>query len=384
MNSNKNKLVMRTKAILAVLTSLMVVIFISCENSALNPNEDLGILPESFSVEIPRALTTGTLKSTGLKSTSDDAEGDDIYAMLAFFIYIGEQSAELVEDIILSIAIHGINKPMELSFVSEDDLRTKNLVVVNDAEFEDKVYDHGLTITDAESESNEDGGKALQVFWNTDPVSGVAIFKLYNLDRNTDNTYINTIYRIDYTNKATVEYDETMVVMISGLPLAEPSVDRYSLETMKMFVGRKGEVVDLYGNSNHPNAYLFNEENVGFNWAFVASGYTNEDLGVAEIGLPPSDLEDDTRETILGDYAIKQVFTDEINDWFLANFGVKPDSADLSERLQHVDAPGYFANGSFIQAGTMPGEEYSEIDSRITSLIPYKPSDVSSLILEFN
>ena len=375
---------MRTKVILSVLATLLVFLFMSCEDTAVNPTEDLGILPESFSVKIPGSLTSETLKSAGMKSTSsEDPEGDDVYAMLAFFIYVGEQSADLVEDIILSIAIHGINKPMELSFVSDDDSRLKNLTVINDAEFEGELYEHGLTITDAESESEEDGGKAMQVFWNTNPVNGISIIKPFNLDRRSSGTFLNTMYRVEYTNKATVNYDESMVVMISGLPLADPSADRFSLETMKMFVGRKGDAVDVYGNSNHPNAYLFNEDNVGFNWAFVASGYTNVDMGVAEVGLPPSDLNDDSRETILGDYAIKQVFTNEINDWFIANFGVKPDSADLSQRLQHVDAPGYFADGSLVQAGTMPGEEYAEIDSRITSLSPFKPSEVSTLVLSF-
>ena len=51
----------------------------------------------------------------------------------------------------------------------------KNLVVVEAPEFEGRTWEYGLTITDAESEGNEDGGKAMQIFWNSDPRKGLPL-----------------------------------------------------------------------------------------------------------------------------------------------------------------------------------------------------------------
>ena len=383
MNINKNILIMRTKSFIAIFILAVAFIFTSCENSAVDPTVDLGILPESFKVDVPGALSYTTTKSTGTKSTNDDFEGQDIYQLLGLFIHVGEESAQLVEDIIYAISVHGINKPMEISFVSDDDLRTKNLVVIDDAEFEGKLYDHAFTITDAESEENADGGKAMQVFWNSNPVDGIAIIKPFNINRETSGVLLETMYRIEYTNKVTTSYDETMKVMISGLPLTAASADPFSIETLQMFVGRKGDIVDVFGNSNHPNAYLIYNDDPGFNWAFVASGYNSKNIGVAEVGLPPSDLNTTSRREILEDYSIKQVFTDEINRYFIDNYSVQPDSAQLSTLLQETEAPGYFANGGFVQAGTMPDDNYIEIDSRIDNLTPFNPLEVSNLTLFF-
>lgn len=380
----KLRIMKTTKIYLSAIVLALVFIFTSCDNTGLNNNEDFGILPDNFKVDIPSSITQGNLKNATLKSAQGDTlSGNEIYEMLGFFIEVGEESANIVEEIIWAIRVYGINKPMELSFISDDDSRSKNLVVKDLVEFESVSYDHGLTITDAQSEGNDDGGKAMQVFWNSDPIAGVAIIKPFNLDRNTNGTFMDAMYRVEYSAAGTAVYDETMLVSITGLPLEEGIDGRFSLETMKMFVGRKDTVVDVYGNSNHPNAYLFVDETVGFNWAFVASGTTDDEIGVAEVGLPPSDLTDGTRKAILEDYSIKQVFTEQINQWFLETWGIRPDSSDVANYLQNADAPGYFDEDGFIQAGEMPNNNYTEISSRILDLTPYKPADISELTIDF-
>jgi hypothetical protein len=91
--------------------------------------------------------------------------------------------AKIVHDIIRSIRHYEINRPMEVTFESDDDGRVKHLVVVKDSEFDGQVWEFQLTITDVDSEGNEDGGKALQVFWNRNPMKGISILKPYNIDR---------------------------------------------------------------------------------------------------------------------------------------------------------------------------------------------------------
>jgi hypothetical protein len=179
-------------------------------------------------------------------------------------------------------------------------------VVVKDSEFDGQMWEFQLTITDADSEGNDDGGKALQVFWNRHPMKGIAILKPYNIDRLNSADMGDAMFRIDY-NEDDLFYDATMMVYAAGLPMPSPLENPFALKSLKMFAGKKGDIIDVYGNSDHPNAILISGT-PGFNWAFVAAGNDVKDLGVAEVGLPPSNLDEPSREKLLGYYAIGEVW----------------------------------------------------------------------------
>lgn len=377
---------MKTRNLILAAFSILALLVTSCEQNPINSKDNLGILPERFGVDIPSSLSQGDLKSAQLKSANEEGDtlsGDEIYELLGLFIHVGDESAQMVENIIFAIAIYNLDEPKTLSFVGDDDKRLKNLKVTEAGQYNGITYDYKLTITDADSESDEDGGLAMEVLWNNKPIEGVAILKPFNIDRTTSGIYQNTMYRIYYSEKGDELYDATMQVEIGGLPLADPSVDPFSIETLKMFVGKKGDIIDVRGNSNHPNAKLFTDNYHGFNWAFVASAVESENIAVAELGLPPSDLNDDSRTGILDEYAIKKVFTEEINQWFIDTWSVQPDSTDLSNYLKNADAPGYFENKGFVQAGVSPGTQYDVIEGRIENLAPFNPSVLSELEIEF-
>jgi len=99
--------------------------------------------------------------------------------------------------------------------------------------------------------------------------------------------------------------------------------------------------------------------------------------------LPPSGLDEDSRNVLLKDYSIKNVLTEEINAWFLDAFGFRPDSTDLAGYLQNADAPGYFAEHGFVQGGTSPGSEYDDLVEQIQELAPYNPKEVNELAIDF-
>ncbi|MBK7649884.1 MAG: hypothetical protein IPJ20_02815 [Flammeovirgaceae bacterium] len=80
-------------------------------------------------------------------------------------------------------------------------------------------------------------------------MSGIAIIKPYNCDRTHNNNVKDAVFRIDYTEASTLGYDAQMEVSISGLPLANPLEDPFSVSTLKMFAGKKGDVVDVFGNT---------------------------------------------------------------------------------------------------------------------------------------
>jgi hypothetical protein len=353
----------------------------SCElNPSIKPQT--GILPDKFSVDIPPSISNsnagGRVEGRKAGRTAESLNGNLIYLNLATFIAVGEGAGKLVEEIILGIKIYHIDRVMTLTYVGDDDNRTKNLVVTAQVEYEGTNWDYALTITDADSEGNTDGGKALQVFWNKEaPVKGIAIIKPYNCDRNKNAGAPDAMFRINYSEAGDHGYDATMEVLISGLPLPSAVESPYAVNSLRMFVGKKGDVVDVYGNSNHPNAILFSGT-PGFDWAFVASSNDSQNIGVAEVGLPSNTLDSDDRTVLLKDYSVKNVFTNEILD-------VWPniDQTTLDEYLSNTAAPGYFNSNGFVSGGTSPGEQYDVLVSRLGALSPYNPKQVNELALTF-
>lgn len=363
------------------LAGLFSLTLTSCENNeSIQPQQDL--LPQKFSVDIPQSLSNTNSVRSGRASgriKEDTLQGNDIYLHLNTFIAVGEGAAQLVEEFINGIRKYKIDRIQSLTYRSEDDNRIKNLVVLSDVDYEGRLWDYQLTITDAESETQPDGGKALQIFWNKSrEISGIAIIKPYNCDRIQNVTAKDAVFRIDYTEASTLNYDAQMEVSISGLPLANPLQDPFSVSALKMFVGKKGDAVDVFGNTDHPNAILFTG-NTGFNWAFVASGSDSKNIGVAEVGLPPSQLDETDRNVLLKEYSIRNVFTDEITAVWP---GINQDL--LAAYLSNTAAPGYFdAKKGFLTGGISPGAEWDELAPRITGLTPFNPKVLHELAITF-
>lgn len=357
----------------------------SCQKEDIDTPTEESVLPSRFKVDIPSSISNySSLKSGSiLKSAKGDTiKGDSIYQNLRTFVAIGEGASDIVQELITSIAVYRINKPMTVSFESEDDHRVKNLIVKENVNFNGRAWKYMLTIYDAASLANPDSGKAIQIFWNTSPIEGISILKPYNINRTKDSSMPDAMFRIEYSEVADQSYDSHMIVDIAGLPLADPKVEPYSIKSLSMFVGKKGDIIDVYGNSNHPNARFFTEDQ-GFDWAFVASANENKNISVAEVGLPPCNLASTSRQVLLNDYSIKKVLTDQINEWFMQIFGLRPNSNDLASYLKNADAPGFFTHRGFVQAGTAPNTDYDPLISRIANLTPYSPKAVSELTINF-
>ena len=298
---------------------------------------------------------------------------------LTTFIRVGEIGAEIVEHVIWAISTYKINKPMILTYESEDDGEVKTLEVIENPEFDGVTWEFQLTITDVESEGNDDGGSGLQIFWNRKPVKGIALIKPANLDRVHDNYQGNAMFRIDYSEGGEYEYDAHMTVSAANLPVPPAFADPYGMKTLKMFAGKKGDIIDVFGNSDYPNAYFFsNEIGVGFNWAFVAAGDKTKDIGVAEVGLPRNDLDQPSRSVLLEDYSVKNVLTEAILAW---NPSLPPTL--VNAYLANTEAPGYFDTFGFVSAGERPDEDYAELDVRLPDMSPYNPKAIRDLTISF-
>jgi hypothetical protein len=365
--------------------------FSSCENDLFDrQGQNNGILPDQFKVDIPVALSNN-LKTALLKSSENDTlSGNHIYWYLNAFIAVGEVAADVVEATIWAISAYKIENVISLSYTSRDDDRVKNLVVTANATFQDRLWDYQLTITDAESEGHDDAGMGMQIFWNEDPIEGVAIYKPFNLNRKKHTDAPDAMASISYSSVGTGDYDACMTVEIVGLPVSASRI--YEVESLKMFVGRKGQLIDVIGNSNHPNAYFnpLDPESKGYNWAFAASGDAGSNIAVAEVGLPFSSADVSSRTSILVDNSIKNVLTREMTNFIVtsyANHGITLQPLEianfLSPYLKNAEAPGYFNASGFVAAGSAPNANYSILETRVENLTPYNPSEISNLVIDF-
>lgn len=363
------------KAVFAVLALGLAVAFQSCQKDNTEPQNESSILPANFMVEIPGALQGEDETLYGSKnSQTDTLQGGEIYRHLRTFVHVGYSGAEIVHNIILAITKYHINKPMSFTYTSEDDNRQKQLDVIEGASFEGNDYEFMLTIKDMESTTSNSLG--LELFWNRKPVTGVAIFNPHELNYNSvENPDLR--FRIDYDESGVAGYNKTMIVTIDGLKLADPLTHPYDMSTLKMFVGKNGDIVSMYGNSEHPNAKFFTDD-TGFDWAFAAAGKLSEDIGVAEVGLPSNLLDSDDRNVLLVENSIKNVFTNQI-------YEVYPDidSTTVATYLQNTEAPGFFANGHFVQAAVAPTGDYNELLDIIPGLTPYNPIEIHNLDIQF-
>ena len=354
--------------------------FTACENSLYDGpglEDENSILPDQLTVDIPAALLEDASSLKGAPAI-DTLKGREIYGHLRFFIHTGHHGAHIVRHIIYGIRRYNIDQVKTVTYESEDDGRIKNLVVVEGPEFDGRTWEYGLTITDAESEGEADGGKGMQIFWNKNPKEGISIIKPYNLDRTLEREMAHAMFRIDYSGAGEEGYDHHMVVSISDMPAIDPLLAPFAMDGMKMFVGKKGDFVDVYGNSSHPNAKFLTEK-VGYNWAFVASGSDVEDAAVVELGLPLSTVDSDERAVLLEAYSIYNVLYKEVKTiWPHASEEI------LEAWLTNTEAPGFFNNNGFIQGGEAPGDEFLPLVERIGDLAPYNPKLIANLEIMFN
>ncbi len=146
----------------------------------------------------------------------DTLQGNDIYEHLRNFIHIGEHAADIVGEIILVISWHNLSQPMSFTFTSDDDGRQKHAIIVENASFEGYNWQYKMTITDEGPSDMNNENTALQIFWDKNPIKGIAMLNPYNIDRTTDPQYAESMYRIDYSEGGEMGYSHHMIVTIDG------------------------------------------------------------------------------------------------------------------------------------------------------------------------
>lgn len=187
---------MKTVNVISILKlTMLVILFQSCQKNEVEPvDENKNIMPERFAVDIPSSISSYSYYKD---SNVDTLQGNDIYNLMRTFIYVGEGAADIVGDIILAIRLYNLNQPISFSFTSEDDGRLKQMDIAENVVFENYSWQYKMTITEIGQDANEN--TAMQIFRGKNPIKGVAILKPYNIDRNTVPIFMETMYRIDYS-----------------------------------------------------------------------------------------------------------------------------------------------------------------------------------------
>jgi len=310
---------MKKQSLITIIIFLIyTLLYIGCDQIENPVSEDNNILPETFSVDIPSALSQdeSTKKST---SGLDTLSGDEIYQYFTFFVRIGESGAEIAEHIINAISGYHIDKPMVLTYESDDDGEIKNLVVVENSEFDGIMWEFQMTISEADSKGKNKNDICMQIFWNRKPVKGIAIIKPSCIDHVHHGHQENSMLRIDYSEAGEYGYD-----------------------------------------------------------AHVASANYAENIGVAEVGLPRNNINQSSRTILLEEYSIKNVLTRALYEW---NPDLPPEL--INAYLVNTETPGYFDAYGFVASGERPDEKYAELDVRLPDMCPYNPKDIKNLTISF-
>ncbi len=335
------------------------------------------IIPPTFTVDVPDALSA---EQPAQKSTVDTLEGSQIYEHLRYFIHVGESASQIVQDIMNAIREYNLSQNVSFSY-SGDDGRVKNVVVRSNVAYNGEAWEYGMQITDAELESGDDGGVAMQVFWNLNPVQGVAILKPSYINVDEYDSWDDCMVKIEYSEADPLLYDKYMIVSVVNLPM--DGDDRFAVKNLKMFVGAKSTRTDVYGNTQHPNAWLLLPDHKGYDWAFVASAFPSEEIAVAQVGLPPDTLDESSRNVLLEDYSVYNVLRNEINQWYYQQYGQYPDSTLLSQYLVNAQAPAHFTNRGFVPQALAINPMFKDLESFIATLSPYNPRDVADMRILF-
>lgn len=353
---------------LATIIFFAIMFVISCKKEDKEETVTTNIVPSNFYVDVPDAISANV--SATYKQTNDTLKGPEIYGNLRAYIKVGENSAKLVHDIIQVIRQNNLDRPMEFNFVSKDDKRTKNVKITEGVVAENFTWRYKMEIKD------QDGSKAMQVYWKNSPIKGIAILNFYNIDRR-DVNLINkdVMYRVNY-EETTDNYQKQMLVTITNLP----KQDNGSIRNFKMFVGKNNETVELYGNSEHPYLKIIDTNTVGgYNYAFAGRANELSNVAVAKVALPSCSL--NNTQNMFTDYSVFIVLRNAILKHYNSN-----DTAYVENVLKNAKTPGYFIGSQgFVSCGTnIPSNaSFTSNFININSLEAYKPSEIATLSISF-
>jgi len=372
---------MKTRNIILIglfATALFTTLITGCKKDKKEePLPQENIIPERFYVEIPDAINSATNPQN---KKEDEIQGGDVYKHIRNFIHIGDEAAKTMRDLLIAFRKLNIYGVKTVTFKANEDGRMKKIEITEKQNYEGTTWQYKMIVTDESSKEN-----AIHFYWNIKSIKGIAFLHFYNINQNIEKRFTNTMYKIEYNEDAKGNYQKEMTVSLTNLPeeKSDGTFDKNYVKSLKMFVGKKDNMVEIYGNSHHPTVRFIDTANVwagGRNYAFVARCNDALNIAVAEVGLPPLTAEE-TGNELLKKYSVYKIFSDEIH-----SIGIK-DQTVIDSFLKNTKPPGYFMGGKgFVSSGdSIPSTnktEYLELKD-LSKLSPFKPKDVAELVIKF-
>jgi len=177
--------------------------------------------------------------------------------------------------------------------------------------------------------------------------------------------------RIDYSEAPGGGYEKMMDVLVSGI------ITTSGLSALRLTVKQQGDILHVYGNSNHPKVMAGELDLGSLSYAFRAKVNTKLNIACAEVALPPSSLET-INNTALNTYSVKEVLKGAaVVKW---GAGIAP---FVDRYLKNTNPPGYFDKDGFISAGSTTLLGYANLEN-LSDLLPYAPKSIADLKVEFS
>ena len=360
---------------------LLASIFSSCKDNDTITVPLTGVIPGNVIIDIPEALSKTDSMNLVKNDSATLINGTKIYENLRNYIYIGEASSLMMQNTLNKVSELNIKQTMNTSYLSTKDNRIKNVSVHEQVSYSDSrsVWDFELIISD-------NGNKALEIVWNLSPLKGIVTMQPHYLNLNNLDLDNETMYKITFNSAGNDMYEETVEIEIAGLPVNE--VHSLNPDNLKMFVGKNADTIDVYGNSNHPNAVLYDSTNTyGLNWMFIARADQDLNIGVAKIALPYANEFDTT--DVWTEYAMDVVISKDAHKYWdprVGDFGQPYVDSIIGVYMQNTNSPAYYDTTGFVSCGkdSIPDHSiYTDDFLNLPGAGTYIPNDIKELTIKF-
>ena len=349
---------------------IILVLIAGILGSSCSKKKKGDIVPDDMDIDLSDAISVPDLEKKGFIYEDTIVSGRDLYQKLRTLIFYGDHAGTIMNQYLSILDQYEITGPTIFSFINDQDGKTKNVVVTDHADFFNETWDYFMFVTDGFE------GGALALYWNMNPRKAIAIFRPKAL--NSNSIFLrNAWVWIEY-NESDPFFDRTTLIQITGMDTTSANY----MSKLKMFIGKKGDIAHIYGNSIHPTAYLVDPEHTdGRSWSFKAKNNMKLDIAVAKCALPTTKMTLDEMPTIWSTYAMDEVLRAEIEAVY-----TEATPAQVDFYVKNAIGLAYFVGPAGFVSNNMDVPEdpgFTNDILNLTGLEPWTPLDVYNMIISF-
>ena len=356
---------MKTNKLFILFVLIAVILASSCSKKKKGD-----IVPDNMDINLSDAISVPDLEKKGYIYADTIVSGKDLYQNLRTLIFYGDHAGAILNQYLSILEIYEITGPTIFSFINDQDGKSKNVVVTDNVDFYNETWDYFMFVTDGFE------GAALALYWNINPRKAIAIFRPKAI--NSNSTFLRNAYVWIEYNESDQIFDRTTLIQIADMDTTSANY----MSKLKMFIGQKGDVAHIYGNTIHPTAYLVDPEHTdGRSWSFIAKNNIKLDIAVAKCALPTTKMTLDEMPNLWTFYSMDEVLREEIEAVYtdLTPVQIDPLLVNAIGSAYFIGPAGFVSNNLDIPED--PGFTNDFLD--LSGLEPWTPLDVYNMIISF-